>query len=94
MDVFQGWEGYLPKLERNWRTLIGPEDTVILAGVLPHESRLYYERAVRTARGRLMNAAPVVFEREGRFASAITIGAAAMVLERVTHGEGPSRDMA
>lgn len=30
MDVFPGWEGYLPKLERNWRTLIGPEDTVIL----------------------------------------------------------------
>ncbi len=77
----------------NFINLIGP-DTVILAGVLPHESRLYYERAVRTARGRLMNAAPVVFEREGRFASAITIGAAAMVLERVTHGEGPSRDMA
>ena len=32
MDVFPGWEGYLPKLERCWRTLIGPEDTVILAG--------------------------------------------------------------
>ena len=32
MDVFPGWEGYLPKLERNWRTLIRPEDTVILAG--------------------------------------------------------------
>ena len=24
MDIFPGWEGYLPKLERNWRTLIGP----------------------------------------------------------------------
>lgn len=32
MDVFPGWEGYLPKLETNWRTLIQPEDTVILAG--------------------------------------------------------------
>lgn len=32
MDVFPGWEGYLPKLETNWRTLIRPEDTVILAG--------------------------------------------------------------
>jgi len=32
MDVFNGWEGYLPKLERNWRTLIKPEDTVLLAG--------------------------------------------------------------
>lgn len=32
MDVFPGWEGYLPKLEANWRKLIRPEDTVILAG--------------------------------------------------------------
>lgn len=32
MDVFPGWEGYLPKLEHNWRTLIQPEDTVVLAG--------------------------------------------------------------
>lgn len=32
MDVFPGWEGYLPKLEANWRTLVKPEDTVILAG--------------------------------------------------------------
>lgn len=32
MDVFEGWEGYLPKLEANWRTLIFPQDTVILAG--------------------------------------------------------------
>ena len=32
MDIFPGWEGYLPKLERNWRNLIKPEDTVILAG--------------------------------------------------------------
>ena len=32
MDVFPGWEGYLPRLEANWRKLIGPDDTVILAG--------------------------------------------------------------
>ena len=32
MDVFPGWEGYLPKLEHNWRTLVRPEDTVILVG--------------------------------------------------------------
>ena len=32
MDVFPGWEGYLPKLEANWRRLIAPEDTVLLAG--------------------------------------------------------------
>ena len=32
MDVFPGWEGYLTKLEHNWRTLVQPEDTVLLAG--------------------------------------------------------------
>ena len=32
MDVFPGWEGYVPKLEANWRTLVKQEDTVILAG--------------------------------------------------------------
>ena len=32
MDVFPGWDGYLPKLEANRRTLIRPEDTVVLAG--------------------------------------------------------------
>ena len=32
MDVFPGWEGYLPKLEANWCRLISPEDTVLLAG--------------------------------------------------------------
>lgn len=32
MDVFPGWEGYLPKLEAKWRTLIQENDTVILAG--------------------------------------------------------------
>lgn len=32
MDVFPGWNGYLPKLEANWRTLIHQDDTVVLAG--------------------------------------------------------------
>ena len=32
MDVFPGWEGYLPKLEANWRKLIAPGDTVVLVG--------------------------------------------------------------
>lgn len=32
MDIFPGWEGYLPKLEAHWRRLIAPEDTVLLAG--------------------------------------------------------------
>ena len=32
MDIFPGWQGYLPKLEKNWRTLVAPQDTVVLAG--------------------------------------------------------------
>ena len=24
MDIFPGWEGYLPRLEANWRKLISP----------------------------------------------------------------------
>lgn len=33
MDVFGGrWQGYVEKLEKNWRALIGPEDTVVLGG--------------------------------------------------------------
>ena len=32
MDIFPGWEGYLPKLEKNWRNLVKPQDTVVLAG--------------------------------------------------------------
>ena len=33
MDIFPGWEGYLPRLEANWRKLISPGDTVVLAGI-------------------------------------------------------------
>ena len=29
MDIFPGWEGYLPRLEANWRKLISPGDTFI-----------------------------------------------------------------
>lgn len=32
MDVFPGWQGYLARLEANWRALIAPGDTVVLAG--------------------------------------------------------------
>lgn len=32
MDIFPGWQGYMEKLERNWNTLVRPEDTVVLAG--------------------------------------------------------------
>ncbi len=32
MDIFKGWEGYLPKLEKNWQQQVTNEDTVVLAG--------------------------------------------------------------
>ena len=32
MDIFQGWEGYTEKLERNWNACVKPEDTVVIAG--------------------------------------------------------------
>ena len=32
MDVFPGWNGYVERLEANWRKLVKPEDTIVLAG--------------------------------------------------------------
>lgn len=32
MDAFPGWEGYVTRLEQNWRRLVEPEDTVVIAG--------------------------------------------------------------
>lgn len=32
MDVFEGWRDYVPRLEKNWRSLITPEDTVVISG--------------------------------------------------------------
>lgn len=33
MDVFGGrWQGYTDKIIRNWRALVGPEDTIVLGG--------------------------------------------------------------
>lgn len=32
MEIFPGWEHYTQRLERNWRNLVKPEDTVVLAG--------------------------------------------------------------
>ncbi|MBE6850536.1 MAG: serine/threonine protein phosphatase [Ruminococcus sp.] len=32
MDIFNGWENYQAQLEENWRRMITPEDTVVLAG--------------------------------------------------------------
>ncbi|MBQ8683278.1 MAG: metallophosphoesterase [Clostridia bacterium] len=32
MTVFSGWDDYVERLEKNWRQLVGPEDTVVIAG--------------------------------------------------------------
>ena len=32
MDVFRGWENYVERLEENWKQLVGPEDTIVIAG--------------------------------------------------------------
>lgn len=32
MDVFRGWEDYVDRLEKNWRAVVGEEDTVVVAG--------------------------------------------------------------
>lgn len=32
MDVFRGWENYVERLEKNWRSLVTDADTVVIAG--------------------------------------------------------------
>lgn len=32
MDVFPGWSDYVSRLEENWRAVVAPEDTVVIAG--------------------------------------------------------------
>lgn len=32
MDVFRGWEDYVSRVEENWRRVVKPEDTVVIAG--------------------------------------------------------------
>ena len=32
MYVFRGWENYVERREENWTQLVGPEDTIVIAG--------------------------------------------------------------
>jgi len=32
MDVFTGWQNYTEKLEKNWRSIVNEDDTVVIAG--------------------------------------------------------------
>ena len=40
MEVFLGWQDYQRRLEENWRALVRPEDTVVLAGDISWAMRL------------------------------------------------------
>ena len=31
MDVFEGWQDYVQKLEKTWRAVVSEEDTVVIA---------------------------------------------------------------
>lgn len=44
MDVFPGWNGYVERLEANWRKLVKPEDTIVLAGDISWAMRLTVTR--------------------------------------------------
>jgi predicted phosphohydrolase len=40
MDIFRGWESYTEKIEKNWRSLVKAEDTVVIAGDISWAMRL------------------------------------------------------
>lgn len=40
MDVFQGWENYVERLEKNWRAVVRDGDTVVVAGDISWGMRL------------------------------------------------------
>ena len=40
MDVFEGWQGYVKKLEKNWRAVVSETDTVVIAGDISWAIRL------------------------------------------------------
>ena len=40
MDVFEGWQDYVQKLEKNWRAVVSEEDTVVIAGDISWAMRL------------------------------------------------------
>lgn len=75
----------------NYINIVCP-DKVILGGLLVRESELYYTTAVQTAGKRLCFTGNqnVVFERLGSFSNSLTVGAGAMLLERLLHTQAPT----
>ncbi len=45
MSVFKGWDRYEERIEKNWRKLIGPNDTVVLPGDLSWAMKLEHTAA-------------------------------------------------
>ena len=40
MDIFNGWNDYVQRLEKNWRSLVKDDDTVVIAGDISWEMHL------------------------------------------------------
>ncbi len=45
MDVFPGWEDYMPRLEEGWRAAVGPGDTVVIPGDVSWAMKLEHTEA-------------------------------------------------
>jgi predicted phosphohydrolase len=44
MDVFHGWEGYVSKIEKNWKRTVSNDDTVVIVGDISWAMRLEESR--------------------------------------------------
>ena len=40
MDIFGGWDNYIERLDKNWRSTVKSEDTVVIAGDISWAMRL------------------------------------------------------
>jgi len=40
MDIFKGWDNYVERMEKNWRAVVGEEDTVVIAGDISWAMRI------------------------------------------------------
>ena len=40
MDIFKGWDNYVERLEKHWRAVVTPEDTVVINGDISWSMKL------------------------------------------------------
>ncbi len=40
MEIFKGWESYVERIEKNWCSIVGDNDTVVLGGDISWEMRI------------------------------------------------------